>query len=166
MDDGVRVVRTRLLLPPGVQPEWGPDSKWVQIIIMSATEAALVDCEARLLSVERIDGDGNVLASILGEPQFCTWSNMPDGGNLRMTIPAHVPQAANIFSVHDGSTALNVETRALKYEYMDAIQEPGRYRLRIGVSAQGCPTMLQNFLFEWNGAYGNIRFSAEQPDGA
>ena len=78
-----------------------------------------------------------------------------------MTIPAHVPQAANIFSVQQGFSTHYVETTPIKYGFTDQIRQPGKYCLKIGVSAQDCPTNVQNFLFRWNGSYDDISITAE-----
>lgn len=154
---GIRVVKTQLVLPPGAPPQRGPDSKWVQIIVMSATNAPLVNCEARLMRAERIDENG-VVTAILTEPLFCTWSNTSVS---RMTIPPSVPHAANIFSARDGFTELYIETLPVKLEFRDEIQRPGTYRLKIGVSAQDCPTNVKTFLFEWGGSYNSNSITQE-----
>jgi hypothetical protein len=128
---------------------------------MSATDLPLVDCETRLISAERISEEGTAAAVILDEPVICPWNNMQPNENRCMTIPAHVPQAANIFSVQQGFSTLYVETTPIKYGFTDQIRQPGKYRLKIGVSAQACPTNVQNFLFRWSGSYDNISITAE-----
>jgi class 3 adenylate cyclase len=159
--DGVRIVQTLVDLPPPAGQQRGPDQKWVQIVVMSATDLPLVDCETRLISAERISEEGTAAAVILDEPVICPWNNMQPNENRCMTIPAHVPQAANIFSVQQGFNTLYVETTPIKYGFTDQIRQPGKYRLKIGVSAQACPTNVQNFLFRWNGSYDNISITAE-----
>ncbi len=157
--DGVRTVETRIGLPPSEPQRRGPDSKWVQIIVMPATDAQLVDCEVRLLRAERINDDRTATV-ILTEPVFCTWSNMP-AGTTRMTIPSNVPQASNIFSANDGSTELYMQTSPIKCEFRDQIQRPGTYRLKIGVSAQDCLTNVKTFLFRWS-SYNSISISMNE----
>jgi hypothetical protein len=159
--DGVRIVQTLVDLPPPAGQQRGPDQKWVQIVVMSATDLPLVDCETRLISAERISEEGTAAAVILDEPVICPWNNMQPNENRCMTIPALVPQAANIFSVQQGFSTLYVETTPIKYGFTDQIRQPGKYRLKIGVSAQACPTNVQNFLFRWNGSYDSISITAE-----
>ena len=65
------------------------------------------------------------------------------------------------FPSSKGFSTLYVETTPIKYGFTDQIRQSGKYRLKIGVSAQDCPTNVQNFLFRWNGSYDNISITAE-----
>jgi hypothetical protein len=141
--DGVRMTRTQRIFPHPIPPQPGPDTKWPQVMVQSATDMPLVGCEARLIRAERIGNDGTT-TPILTEPVFCTWSNIPEGQNTCMTIPARVPQAANLFSVEDGALELQIHTRPIKIEFRDEIQNPGIYELQIAVSAQDCRTEVIN----------------------
>jgi hypothetical protein len=95
------------------------------------------------------------------EPALCIWSNALAENRVRMTIPPSIPQPANIFSVNEGSTELNTETTPFKYEYLDAIQIPGIYRLKIGVSAKDWPTELRTYRLKWAKSYYEISISEE-----
>jgi hypothetical protein len=165
---GVRVVQTRVPkgpigatgatgapLPVAVPQQRGPDSKWVQVMVISATDAPLVECEVRLVRVERINENGSEEA-ILTEPTFCTWSRMSGDEQRRMTIPARIPQAANIFTVQEGDQHLYVQTAHIHYGFDEEIQKPGTYRLALGVSAKDCPTEMVSLMLEWGGSYENI----------
>src|SRR5205807_2167922 len=67
---GVQVVETQLRMIP---PTPGPLTKYVQIIVCSKTDAPLVDCEARLTNVVRLEDDGTE-REILSEQVLCVWS--------------------------------------------------------------------------------------------
>lgn len=157
---GVRIVETRIDHPPPAPQTRGPDSKWVQIMVTPATHAPLANCEARLIRVERVNDDGTVTA-ILTEPVYCVWSNSLPTERTRMTIPPSVPQAANIFSARDGFKELYMETSPIKYEFRDQIQRPGKYRLKVGASAQACQTNVKTFRFEWGGSYDRLSITEE-----
>jgi hypothetical protein len=156
---GVRVVETRINFPPPKPQERGPDSKWVQIMVMSASDAPLIECEMRLIRVERVS-NGNS-ETILTEPTFCTWSKMVGDEQKRVIIPARIPQAANLFSVQQGDPRLYVHTMQTQYSFDDEMQKPGKYRLTTGVYAKDCPTQITSWIFEWGGSYDNIKITRE-----
>jgi hypothetical protein len=151
--NGVRVVET--LIP--AERRRGPDSKWVQLSVRSTTDAPLIDCETRLLRVERINDDQSIEV-VSDEPAYCEWSNSPQDQRIRMNIPAEVAQPANLFSIHDIADAeLIPETRPnIKPELLREIQAPGKYRLAIAVSARDAPTVRKSLLLEWNGTYQSL----------
>jgi hypothetical protein len=142
-------------------PTRGPKEKWIQLTVKGAIDAPLVACEARLLTVQRIDADGNTLATILTEPVFCTWSAMPEAENRRMIIPAKISQSANILSILDGSRELRIWTSPVIVGFRDEIQKPGIYRLNIAVTAQDCPTETRSYRLSWGGSYNDIGITPE-----
>jgi hypothetical protein len=153
---GIRIVETRINpAEPSVTRHPSPPEKWVQIKVISATDAPLIDCEARLVRVERV-GSAETAIPILTEPTFCTWSMMTQSEQKRMTIPAKIPQSANIFSIAQGSTHLVTRTAHVHVGFDQEIQKPGRYRLTIGVSAKDCPTEIIVLILEWGGSYDKI----------
>jgi len=145
------------------QQKRGPDSKWVQLLVKSATDAPLIDCETRLLTVERLN-DVSSTESILDEPMYCEWSNSAPEQRMRMSIPGSVNQPANMFSIHDvADPVLKPETLPhIKPGFLREIQAPGRYRLNVAVSAKDAPTITRSFLLEWDGSYGQLIISQEQ----
>jgi hypothetical protein len=149
---GIRIAETRLNLPPGVPAQRGPDSKYVQIMVRSATDAPLIECEARLIRVERI-GDREMTEVILTEPTFCTWSRMEGEEQKRMTIPAKISQAANLFRVQQGNPRLDTLTTNVHYDFDAEIQRAGNYKLTIAVYAKDCPTEIISLIFKWSGSY-------------
>jgi hypothetical protein len=120
----------------------------------------LVDCEVRLLTAERIDDDGTATAILTG-PVFCTWSNMPESENRRMTIPPGVPQSANLFVIANESTELETVTAPILFGFRDEIKKAGKYRLRLAVSAKCCGTEHRAYLFRWGGTYNEISLHPE-----
>jgi hypothetical protein len=156
---GVRLAETRV--SDRADAPRGPDTKWVQITVRGATELPLADCEVRLLTAERIADDGTAIAAILTEPVFCTWSNMPESENRRMTIPPRVPQSANLFMIANESTELATVTAPIKFGFRDEIKKAGKYRLRVAVSAKDCPTETRAYLFRWGGTYNEISLDPE-----
>jgi hypothetical protein len=155
---GVRVVETLF----EEDRRRGPDSKWVQLLVKSATDAPLIACEARLLNVERVNDDGST-EPISDEPIYCEWANTPPEQRMRMSVPAGVTQPANVFSVHDvADPELKPETLPhVKPGLLREIQAPGKYRLNIAVSADDAPTVPKSFLLEWDCSYGNIGIKEE-----
>jgi hypothetical protein len=157
--DGIQVAKTWQAhlsqREPG--PLKGPDSKWVQVTLKSASaEIELKNCEVRIERAERIDRGTSL--PILVEPILCTWSLAPDAQrSTRMDIPASIPQAANLFSVFDApSPTLETETVPVKFEFKDEIQRPGTYRLHVAASATGFPTERIAIILNWDGTYENI----------
>lgn len=153
---GVRVVET-IVQATGAR---GADSKWVQLMVRPATDAPLIDCEVRLLAVERLNEDGSS-ETILDEPVFCIWSNTPAELNRRMTIPAGVAQPANIFSTHDvQSPQLIPETLPhIKPRLLREMRTPGRYRLQISVSANDTLPVVRLLILNWDGSFQRLSIS-------
>src|SRR5262249_10919028 len=114
------------------------------------------NCEARLLSVERIS-EGRP-ETILDEPIYCRWSNVPNSEQIRTTIPSGVAQPANLFSAHHkvGIDGVQVQAWPSKAHLSKEIQAPGGYRLRIAVSAKNSITEHRTYIFTWND-YDSIR---------
>jgi hypothetical protein len=156
--NGVRVVETSKSDDPLSR---GSDSKWIQFLVRSVTDAPLVGCEARLLTAERLKSKEGT-ESILDEPMFCTWSNVDQMQSTRMTIPVGVNQPANMLSIFEGQSNLKPETAPyMKPRFLREIQKPGKYRLNVVVSAQDAPVETASFLLEWGGSYNNIKISKE-----
>jgi hypothetical protein len=80
-DHGVAESPTEIqAIPPQVQtipPQRGPSSKWVQFSVSCATNAPLIDCEAWLTGVQRIDGNA-IGPQLVEEHIHCQWSHLRD----------------------------------------------------------------------------------------
>ena len=129
-------------------PPRGPSSKWVQFSVSCATNAPLVDCEAWLTSVRKIDGNA-VGPQLVEEHIHCHWSQRE--GEKKITLPPLLIQRANLFSLYENfqPTAIVPQTNPPKIRLRDAIQQPGVYRVEVLVTAQGAPSFPASFIFEW-----------------
>jgi len=142
-----------LLVPPenGVHSYPCTDgslSRYVQFTVTPAADTPLVDCEARLESVERLNPDGT-LTELVEEHIHCKWSNYP---LLKIDIRPKVQHRANLFFVNDrNENELHVETAPMKIRLPTEIQTKGDYRVRVNVSAKDAPTYTASFLFHWGG---------------
>jgi hypothetical protein len=155
--NGIRVVQTAI---NNDALSRGPDSKWVQFLVKSMTEAPLVDCEARILTVERLKTDGST-ELILDEPMFLQWSNVGAGQNTKMSIPSGVTQPCNMFSISQNQTIIKPETAPyMKPRMTREIQKPGKYKFNVVVSAINTFKPV-TFLLEWGGSYDQIRLTME-----
>jgi hypothetical protein len=128
----------------------GPSSKWVQFSVRCATDAPLIDCEAWLTSVRKIDG-GVVGRELVDEHIHCHWSQR-ERGEKKITLAPVLIQRANLFAFYNNPTALVIvpQTDPLKIRLRDAIQQPGSYRAEVLVTAQGAPSLAATFVFEWH----------------
>jgi hypothetical protein len=134
--------------PTDIDGRPGPDSKWVQFCVSCATDAPLVDCEAFLISAYRLDDDGNTASEQLVEEDVnCCWSQQSE---KKLTIHPLRTQKANLFSLHDTTpVTIKAETSPTKVRLRDAIQTPGRYRLKVLVTAKSAQPKEEFFIFEW-----------------
>jgi hypothetical protein len=108
LDEVSSGVRSRATLNPAGQ---GPLSKWVQFVVSSTTNAALIECEALLTRVEAKRDDGRFVL-IENEPARCCWSQPPSPSDeVRTTIRPEVQQSANLIAVIQGSPALQPQWR-------------------------------------------------------
>jgi hypothetical protein len=129
--------------------------KYVQFIVRSTTDAPLIDCEAWLRYVDRLNRDGSK-ASLVEEAIYCIWSNR-DSSLHQLTIPAKISLNANIFAVNDKhESVLQVQTSPVKILLPMEIQTPGRYRISIAVTAKDATTRETSFIFHWGGSFDDI----------
>jgi hypothetical protein len=148
---GVTEIPTEIqAAPPQIQvfpPLRGPSSKWVQFSVSCATDAPLVDCEAWLTSVRRVDGD-TIGPQLVEEHIHCHWSQREE---RKITLPPLLIQRANLFSLYENSQPLPIvpHTNPIKIRLRNAIQQPGSYRVEVLVTAQGAPSFHASFTFEW-----------------
>ena len=125
----------------------GPESKWAQVSVMPATEAPLVNCEAWLLSVRRIEN--NELGSQLAEEHVhCEWSQLEE---VKITIHPGRIQRFNLFSVHETEPIVVAnQTKPPKIRLREAIQAPGSYRIKVLVTADNVREVTQEYVFTWH----------------
>ena len=134
--------------------------KYVQFIVRSTTDVPLIDCEAWLRAVDRLNPDGSK-ASLVEEAIHCSWSNRDPSLHL-LTIPAKISLNANIFAVNDKhDSVLQVQTSPIKILLPTEIQTPGRYRISIAVTAKDAMTRESSFIFHWGGSFDDIRMTPE-----
>lgn len=122
----------------------GPQAKYVQISITPETDAALVDCEVHLISVERLSEPNDQLVE---ERVGCIWSN--NTADVRkILVPPRLSERANLFYMYEGQE-LHLQTAHPKVRLGDGIKIPGSYRLSIAVTAKDVPTAEAIFIFRW-----------------
>lgn len=121
-------------------------SKWVQITVSPATEIPLVDCEAWLTDVEKLDGV-DAGAHFLEERAQIKWSQL---GATKITIRPLLDQRANLFSMgpSNGESPYPI-LEPVKFRLLDILKAPGRFRLKVVVVAENCPSELATFIFAW-----------------
>jgi hypothetical protein len=139
----------------------GPLIMWVQFAVTPIGDAPLIDCEARLVRVTRLEEGKDEV--ILEEPVFCIWSNTE---KTSLKIPAGITNYANLFSVFlDRKVPLPV-TSPRKVGLERQIRLPGLYRLEVSVSARDVPTRTATFLFIWDGRPENLALRMESSPAA
>jgi hypothetical protein len=126
----------------------GSLSKYIQFTVTPCTESPLVDCEAWLTSVVRINADGTT-QSLAEEHVHWQWSNCP---TPKVTINVGINQRANMFWVNDKSEdTLTVDARPGHVRLLTEIQTKGDYRIGVSVTAVDVPTKHTSFVFHWGG---------------
>jgi hypothetical protein len=141
---GVIEVPTDISEPPN--PPRREHSKWIQFSVSCATDVPLIDCEAFLTSVQRLNEHDNVIAQLVEEEVNCNWSQQ---SAAKITIPPLRIQRVNLFSIYPAPLLVRPETNPIKFKLNDAIQTPGRYRLNVLVAAKDAPPRTESFVFEW-----------------
>jgi hypothetical protein len=151
VDGGIQEVET-CIREQGKTPRMGW-SKWVQVSVSCATEAALEECEVWMTGVERI-AEASPGEKLLAEDARCKWSQYDSGRSI--SIRPLRTQRANLFSLYQGSPDLRVEADFVKFRLRDGIQQRGKYLVTLVASAQGdTRSELRSFIFEWHD-YNNI----------
>jgi hypothetical protein len=121
-------------------------SKWVQITVSPGTQTPLVDCEAWLTDVEKLDGV-DAGAHFLEERAQIKWSQL---GANKITIRPLLDQRANLFSMGPSNgESPNPTLEPLKFRLLDILKAPGRFRLKVVVAAENCPSEAASFIFVW-----------------
>jgi hypothetical protein len=121
-------------------------SKWVQFTVAPSSDAPLMDCEAWLTDVEKLDGM-NAGAHYLEERAQCLWSQLSE---RKITIRPLLNQRANLFSIGPATEESPYpRTDPVKFRLLDALKVPGKFRLRVVVVADNCQSEAASFIFEW-----------------
>jgi hypothetical protein len=123
-----------------------PSRKWVQFVVSCATESALIDCEAWLKSVDRIDDQCEGLERLVEEPVRCAWSQTDD---KKITIHPTLEKCANLFSFDRDDAAPIPQVCPKKPTLIREIKKPGDYRITVVVTARDCPPKNADFIFTW-----------------
>ena len=85
---GVMEIPAALLSQPGI----GIKGKWIQFSVSCATDAPLVDCEAWLASIERLDGE-EIGKQLVEESVHCGWSQLE---KQKITLRPLLEQRVNL----------------------------------------------------------------------
>jgi hypothetical protein len=132
-----------------------PPSKWIQVTVHSTTDAPLIDCEARLVNVERRNDDGSV-ENLLDQPIWCRWDDMEGAEKRRTTIPSGISHGAMLFNAFQGQNSLNPDVDPPKSKLVNEIQKPGKYTLNLKVTAKDAQMCPASFILEWGGSFDKI----------
>jgi hypothetical protein len=141
---------------PGLLRQRGPSSKWVQFDVACAANAPLTACEAWLVSVERLDGP-DAGYQLVEERVRCGWSQL---SAQEITIRPLLTQRANLFSLYENQPGIKLEAIPARVRLTNEIQKPGRYMIRVLVTAQGAPSEPAWFIFEWRD-FANVTLTQE-----
>lgn len=123
-------------------------SKWVQFTVAPNSDTPLMDCEAWVVDIERLDGI-DAGAHILEERARCLWSQLAIDKE-GITIRPLLYQRANLFSIGPGNGESPRPTLTpVKFRLADALLKPGKFRLNIVVTAEGAISQSAKLIFEW-----------------
>ena len=139
--NGVLEIPAVLLCKPGVEIK----SKWVQFSIACATDAPLIDCEAWLTSVKRLDGE-EIGQELVEERVHCRWSQIEE---QKITLNPLLEQRVNLFSFRNTDPSPVPTVVPLKITLSRGIKVPGRFRVKVVVAANGVPSVPATFSFNW-----------------
>jgi uncharacterized integral membrane protein len=134
--------------------------KYVQFIVTSTTDAPLIDCEAWLQGVERLNPDGSEFP-LVEDAIHCGWGDRDPSLHL-LTIPPKISSTANLFAVNDKQERfLQVQTNPVKILLPTEIQIPGKYRVSVAVTAKDATTSEASFILHWGGSFDDIFMTPE-----
>jgi len=132
-------------------------SKWVQVMVAPIGEAPLLECAVQLLRVSRI---GTVLDEmIISEPLFCHWSNREHTDHT-IRIDCGISHPANLIAAYPNQP-LGVKTWPVKYDLIEALKQPGKYRFEIQASAKDAQPTNASVVLDWAGSYDSISVRME-----
>ena len=134
----------------------GSSAKWVQFCVSCATDAALIDCEAFLTSVTKIDGD-ETGPELVEEHIHCNWSQLSES-DRKITIRPLITQYVNLLTLYDSPLSVVPQTSPIKFRLSEAIQTPGRYRVGVIVTAENTMPVRSTFIFEWRD-FNNVKLT-------
>jgi hypothetical protein len=154
--DGVKLYPSKIHMRSG--PPIDGLSKWIQVTVCSETDAPLIDCEARLVGVERIESKGEN-QNLLDQPIWCRWDDVPEPEQRRTTIRPGINQGAMLFSAFENRKELMLEVIPAKLKLANEIQKPGTYKLELKVTAKDAPSYPASFLLEWGGSFEKIKLT-------
>ena len=135
-------------------PKGSPLTKWVQIVVDPGEGADLVDCEVQLVAIYR-DGE-----RLYDEALNCTWSNSQD---IRRTIRAGIPYAANLCMAVDGKTGLQLTTSVNKPQIIRAMRRPESavYRIDVAIHAADSRAKREWVVLKYGGDFAHIDIRRE-----
>jgi hypothetical protein len=130
----------------------GMVTKRVQLVVDGITSAPLVNCEARMERVIRLDT--RIAVSLIEEPMRFEWSHVGEDDKFKTTIPEGIPKRVNLFAISGHEGRLIPLAEFYKEQLALGINIPGRYRVDMAISAAGkTKTLKQSFILEWQDFY-------------
>jgi hypothetical protein len=122
-------------------------TKFLQFIVSSIAEEAIVRCEAWVTQIARINDDNENVTELIHEPIRCPWRQGTGEERFRVTIRPGLPRRVDLFVVteNEGLVPLfDPESPILSQE----ITTSGRYRVSVLVTADDVPSASASFVFE------------------
>jgi hypothetical protein len=130
-------------------------TKRVQVMVQGTTTTLLIECQTRLVCVERLHPNQEG-AELLEEPLRVEWSNVDEVEKFgKITIPPGIQQRANLFGIHKQGGPLFPIVSHYKQQLFDHLSDPGQYIVIVAVSAKDVLTAKETFILEWKD-YDNI----------
>lgn len=127
----------------------GTHARYFQFSVSAAGSAAVHDCEAILTEVRRMEGE--VLSENFVEEHInCKWSqNQVE--TTKVDIRDKDKKRVNLFALSNQSPPfVEVQTIPLKFRLPEAVQLPGKYLIKVLVTASDSVSVPRAFIFEWS----------------
>jgi len=121
-------------------------TKWVQFCVRCATDAPLVDCEAWLVRLARLQDDGT-FEDLEPEHIHCRWSME---STHKITIPPQISHHANILILNNQTPTTELQLEPPHIRATEEMQKPGKYKVEIVVTALHASSKEASFTLEWS----------------
>ncbi|MGE3941714.1 MAG: hypothetical protein AB7H90_07420 [Alphaproteobacteria bacterium] len=139
----------------------GEHFKYAQIIVKSATDAPLINCEVWVTAVYLIDRDLKNVKRLVDQPARCEWSGRNLRDNERALIPAGLSQRVRLFMMGETYSypcpLFGMPNTVFSLE----IETPGLFRITILVAADDTKSESKSFIFSWT-EFDNMRLIEEE----
>ncbi len=126
-------------------------SRWLRIRVQNKVGRRVAkSCRGFLIGVDSTGADGKTIDHFPNDTRQLNWTHVPPEGQSLDLLPGVVHQL-DIAGTIQGMQGLQFMT---KPPY--ALQQPGKYRLTIQVSAEDTEPQIIKLQIEWNGAWESL----------